>query len=62
MLKGSLVAIVSPMHEDGTLDLDAFRRLVDWHIAEGTAPNLLSRRGLPDSSSTFESVFALSAA
>ena len=36
MLKGSLVAIVSPMHEDGTLDLDAFRRLVDWHIAEGT--------------------------
>jgi 4-hydroxy-tetrahydrodipicolinate synthase len=36
MLKGSLVAIVSPMHEDGTLDLDAFRRLIDWHIAEGT--------------------------
>jgi 4-hydroxy-tetrahydrodipicolinate synthase len=36
MLKGSLVAIVTPMHEDGTLDLDAFRRLVDWHIAEGT--------------------------
>lgn len=36
MLKGSLVAIVSPMHEDGSLDLEAFRRLVDWHIAEGT--------------------------
>jgi 4-hydroxy-tetrahydrodipicolinate synthase len=36
MLKGSLVAIVSPMHEDGTLDLEAFRRLIDWHIAEGT--------------------------
>jgi 4-hydroxy-tetrahydrodipicolinate synthase len=36
MLKGSLVAIVTPMYEDGTLDLDAFRRLVDWHIAEGT--------------------------
>ena len=36
MLKGSLVAIVSPMHEDGTLDLDAFRKLDDWHIAEGT--------------------------
>jgi 4-hydroxy-tetrahydrodipicolinate synthase len=36
MLKGSLVAIVSPMFEDGSLDLDAFRRLVDWHIAEGT--------------------------
>jgi len=36
MLKGSLVAIVSPMFEDGSLDLDAFRRLVDWHIVEGT--------------------------
>jgi len=36
MLKGSLVAIVSPMHEDGSLDLDALRRLVDWHLTEGT--------------------------
>ena len=36
MLKGSLVAIVSPMFENGSLDLDALRRLIDWHIAEGT--------------------------
>jgi 4-hydroxy-tetrahydrodipicolinate synthase len=36
MIKGSLVAIVSPMHEDGKVDLDTFRRLIDWHIAEGT--------------------------
>lgn len=36
MLKGSLVAIVSPMLEDGSLDLPALRRLIDWHIAEGT--------------------------
>jgi 4-hydroxy-tetrahydrodipicolinate synthase len=36
MIKGSIVAIVSPMHEDGTLDLDAYRRLIEWHIAEGT--------------------------
>ena len=35
-LKGSLVAIVTPMHEDGALDLDAFRKLIDWHVAEGT--------------------------
>jgi len=35
-LSGSVVAIVTPMHEDGSLDLDAFRRLIDWHIAEGT--------------------------
>jgi 4-hydroxy-tetrahydrodipicolinate synthase len=35
-LQGSLVAIVTPMHEDGALDLDAFRRLIDWHASEGT--------------------------
>jgi 4-hydroxy-tetrahydrodipicolinate synthase len=33
---GSIVAMVTPMHEDGRLDLDAYRRLIDWHIAEGT--------------------------
>ncbi|MDP1896902.1 MAG: 4-hydroxy-tetrahydrodipicolinate synthase, partial [Sulfurimicrobium sp.] len=36
MLKGSLVAIVTPMHEDGSLDLDRLRALVDFHLAEGT--------------------------
>jgi len=36
MLKGSLVAIVTPMSDDGALDFDALRRLLDWHIAEGT--------------------------
>ena len=35
-VRGSLVAIVTPMAEDGTLDLAAFRALLDWHIAEGT--------------------------
>jgi 4-hydroxy-tetrahydrodipicolinate synthase len=35
-LQGNLVAIVTPMQEDGALDLDAFRRLIDWHIKEGT--------------------------
>ena len=35
-LNGSMVAIVTPMHEDGSLDLDAFRKLIDWHIDEGT--------------------------
>ncbi len=37
MIKGSLVAIVTPMRDDGSLDLDAYRRLIDWHIAEGTS-------------------------
>ncbi|HXF47419.1 MAG TPA: 4-hydroxy-tetrahydrodipicolinate synthase [Burkholderiaceae bacterium] len=36
MIQGSLVAVVTPMREDGALDLDAYRRLIEWHIAEGT--------------------------
>jgi 4-hydroxy-tetrahydrodipicolinate synthase len=36
MIKGSIVAIVTPMREDGSLDFDAYRRLIDWHVAEGT--------------------------
>jgi len=33
---GSIVALVTPMHEDRSVDYDALRRLIDWHIAEGT--------------------------
>ncbi len=36
MLQGSLVAIVTPMFDDGSLDLDALRALIDWHIDAGT--------------------------
>ena len=36
MIKGSLVAIVTPMFEDGGLDIARFKALIDWHIAEGT--------------------------
>jgi 4-hydroxy-tetrahydrodipicolinate synthase len=36
MITGSLVAIVTPMHEDGALDLARFQQLIDWHVAEGT--------------------------
>ena len=36
MITGSLVAIVSPMQEDGSLDFEALRRLIEWHIGEGT--------------------------
>lgn len=36
MLTGSLVAIVTPMLEDGSLDLARFKSLIDWHVAEGT--------------------------
>ncbi len=36
MITGSIPAIVTPMHEDGSLDLPGLRRLIDWHVAEGT--------------------------
>lgn len=36
MIQGSIVAVVTPMHPDGALDLDCLRKLIDWHIAEGT--------------------------
>ena len=33
---GSIVALVTPMQEDGSVDYDGLRSLIDWHIAEGT--------------------------
>ena len=36
MFKGSLVAIVTPMDEEGGLDLERFRSLLDFHIDQGT--------------------------
>ena len=35
-IQGSIPAIISPMLEDGSLDLPGFERLLDWHVAEGT--------------------------
>ena len=35
-IQGSLVAIVTPMHADGSLDLPGLRKLIDWHIEQGT--------------------------
>jgi 4-hydroxy-tetrahydrodipicolinate synthase len=35
-IRGSIPAIVTPMHEDGSLDLPAFRKLIDWHVDEGS--------------------------
>ena len=36
MITGSLVAIVTPMQDDGSLDFPRLRSLIDWHIAEGS--------------------------
>jgi 4-hydroxy-tetrahydrodipicolinate synthase len=35
-LTGSIVALITPMQEDGSVDYPALRKLIDWHIAEGT--------------------------
>jgi 4-hydroxy-tetrahydrodipicolinate synthase len=36
MFQGSMVALVTPMAEDGTVDLAALAALIEWHVAEGT--------------------------
>ena len=36
MFQGSMVALVTPMHPDGSVDFDALRRLVDFHIDNQT--------------------------
>ena len=36
MFKGSLVALITPMREDGSVDEKAYAELVDWQIKEGT--------------------------
>ncbi|OSZ67433.1 4-hydroxy-tetrahydrodipicolinate synthase [Hydrogenophaga sp. IBVHS2] len=35
-ITGSIVALATPFHEDGSVDYPNLRKLIDWHIAEGT--------------------------
>ena len=35
-ITGSIVALATPMHADGSVDYPTLRKLIDWHIAEGT--------------------------
>ena len=35
-ITGSTVALVTPMHEDGSVDYPTLRKLIDWHIEQGT--------------------------
>ena len=37
MLQGSIVALVTPMRADGSIDWEAHERLVQWHVESGTA-------------------------
>lgn len=36
MIQGSIVAIVTPMHDNGDIDYEAFDRLIEWHVESGT--------------------------
>ncbi|MCW8949013.1 MAG: 4-hydroxy-tetrahydrodipicolinate synthase [Sedimenticola sp.] len=36
MFQGSMVALVTPMREDGSVDENSLRELVDWHVEQGT--------------------------
>lgn len=36
MISGSIVAIVTPMHVDGSIDWEALSRLIDWHVEQGS--------------------------
>ncbi len=36
MLKGSLVALITPMNQDGSINFEHLKSLIDWHIDNGT--------------------------
>ena len=36
MIRGSMVALVTPMHADGSIDYERFAQLIDWHCEQGT--------------------------
>lgn len=50
MITGSIVALVTPMQPDGSIDWSAFAQLIEWHIAEGT--NALGIAGTTGESAT----------
>jgi 4-hydroxy-tetrahydrodipicolinate synthase len=35
-ITGSIVALATPMHDDGSVDYDGLRKLIDWHVEQGT--------------------------
>jgi 4-hydroxy-tetrahydrodipicolinate synthase len=52
MFKGSMVAIVTPMHEDGSIDKKALNDLVEWHIESKT--DAIIANGTTGESATLE--------
>ena len=41
-LRGSIVAIITPMHTDGSIDYESMRDLLEWHIESGTSAIVVS--------------------
>ena len=35
-LQGSIVALITPFYEDGTVNFERLGEILDWHIAQGT--------------------------
>lgn len=52
MFKGSMVALVTPMHEDGSIDNYCLAELIEWHIAAKTAALIIA--GTTGESATLE--------
>jgi 4-hydroxy-tetrahydrodipicolinate synthase len=46
MFHGSIVALITPMRENGDIDYVCLRKLVDWHIAQRTDAYRNDRRGV----------------
>lgn len=42
MFKGSMVALVTPMQADGTIDKSALNQLIEWHISAGTTALIIA--------------------
>ena len=36
-LQGSIVALITPFHADGTVNFERLGEILDWHVAQGTA-------------------------
>ncbi len=54
MFQGSMVALVTPMREDGGVDRESLRALVDWHVEQGT--DAIVATGTTGESSTLDEV------
>lgn len=59
MITGSIVAIVTPMHDDGSIDYDALKHLIDWHVDSGTAGIVIVGTTGESPTVTFEEHFQL---